>query len=632
MLGNLILETTNAPGNAADCLLLGPVSGRLPFSFWFSSGAQCFYVLNDGTQQEWGIGTFITGSPNVLNRTTVIKNSVGSTARLNFLGSTRVYNDIPAERSLWVDNNGNVNFPASLNVTGIYVSNAAGGAVGISDSDAPLDQKIFDFTSQSGVLYGRTVNDGYNAANSWLTVTRTGYVIGTVTLAGTQINLNAPVGVNGAMACHNTFTIYGDAGQASNIWLSPATGQAGQIITTRGAFIHWNIQPGDGTAADDFHIHRYDDAGHYVDAPLTISRATAAVTLTGAMTVPGNLSLGGSLWANGVVQQRSSGTVGYSELDGGNTTNTGYLGVYSAAGTRRAYLGYADATTLNINVDAPLTTINLGAATVGATNINAAARVTANDMMNATGVFYIGGNTAYYMARSASDSNWRWVENNGPANFIIAPNGDVSARASVFGTYMQSSGAVWAGTSMRVFGVGTNWSYWGNTTNYIGWSYNSTNLDVYVDYNFIGTAPSDERLKNIIGPYERGLAELRKIDPVLYRLKGNDRGVVPHDQPDAAAAQKELNEKPSIRDTNKVHVGFVAQKVEGGFPELVKRRPAVIDGERVDDVRYVDDGPWLTFAVVNAIKEMDARLTALTEANTALTARVAALEAKGTTA
>jgi len=52
MLGNLILETTNAPGTAADCNLLGATSGRLPFSFWFTSGAQCFYCMSDGAQMK----------------------------------------------------------------------------------------------------------------------------------------------------------------------------------------------------------------------------------------------------------------------------------------------------------------------------------------------------------------------------------------------------------------------------------------------------------------------------------------------------------------------------------------------------------------------------------------------------
>ena len=42
MLGNLVLELTNAPGTAADCNLLGPTAGRLPFGFWFASARSVF--------------------------------------------------------------------------------------------------------------------------------------------------------------------------------------------------------------------------------------------------------------------------------------------------------------------------------------------------------------------------------------------------------------------------------------------------------------------------------------------------------------------------------------------------------------------------------------------------------------
>lgn len=121
MLADLTLETSNAPGNAATINLAGAPAGRLPFSFSFASGASCYYVMDDGVQQEIGIGTFTAGSPNTLGRTTVLWNSaVGSTSpgRLTFSGSTRVYNSLPSKRTIYADAGNLVTLPGGLAVPG----------------------------------------------------------------------------------------------------------------------------------------------------------------------------------------------------------------------------------------------------------------------------------------------------------------------------------------------------------------------------------------------------------------------------------------------------------------------------------------------------------------------------------
>lgn len=98
MLANYVQETANAPGTAATINLGGAAAGRLPFIPTFASGSAVFYGMDDGTLAEMGIGTVTAGSPNTLARTTVLWNSAGTTARMNFLGSVRVYNAVPAER------------------------------------------------------------------------------------------------------------------------------------------------------------------------------------------------------------------------------------------------------------------------------------------------------------------------------------------------------------------------------------------------------------------------------------------------------------------------------------------------------------------------------------------------------
>jgi hypothetical protein len=98
MLANFVQETANAPGSATTINLAGPPTGRRGFLAAFASGASVYYFLDDGTQSEWGVGTVTAGSPNTLSRTSVLGNTAGTTARLNFTGTTRVYNELPAER------------------------------------------------------------------------------------------------------------------------------------------------------------------------------------------------------------------------------------------------------------------------------------------------------------------------------------------------------------------------------------------------------------------------------------------------------------------------------------------------------------------------------------------------------
>ena len=118
---------------------------------------------------------------------------------------------------------------------------------------------------------------------------------------------------------------------------------------------------------------------------------------------------------------------------------------------------------------------------------------------------------------------------------------------------------------------------------------------------------SDSRIKNEIGEYQNGLDAIRSLRPVVYTFKGNDtpeaedaRGTVPYENsPHLTAAT-----------TSREFIGLVAQECEVAFPEVVSQRAAVIDGAAVTDMRMLDTTPLL-FALVNAIKELSARIEAL---------------------
>jgi hypothetical protein len=126
------------------------------------------------------------------------------------------------------------------------------------------------------------------------------------------------------------------------------------------------------------------------------------------------------------------------------------------------------------------------------------------------------------------------------------------------------------------------------------WTDNSGNLRISSDINHVGTTSgtvvgaqtSDERLKNILGPVEYGLAEIKQLDPVSYALK-SDPEQVPH-------------------------LGFIAQQVNPIIPESVFDTDDHIEGEPEDaptklGMEYVALIPVL----VNAIKELSAEVDAL---------------------
>jgi hypothetical protein len=118
--------------------------------------------------------------------------------------------------------------------------------------------------------------------------------------------------------------------------------------------------------------------------------------------------------------------------------------------------------------------------------------------------------------------------------------------------------------------------------------------------NTTGTwsAISDRRLKQDIAPYERGLAAVLELNPVRFRFNG--RGV---------------------SDDGVLHYGLMADEVEAVVPEVVGETDLAAgpDSESML-VKTVDPGR-LTYALINAVKELTARVVAL---EVALEARSAA--------
>jgi hypothetical protein len=134
-------------------------------------------------------------------------------------------------------------------------------------------------------------------------------------------------------------------------------------------------------------------------------------------------------------------------------------------------------------------------------------------------------------------------------------------------------------------------------------------------------AASDSRIKNELGDYTRGLAEIAGLRPIYYTYKGNDTPEAPaHLKSDPLNEDSASKEPLTVPYPNSLHLnvakagtkyaGLIAQEVEAIIPEMVTKRSAFIDGAAVDDLRDLDTTP-LIFALINAVKELKARIEVL---------------------
>jgi hypothetical protein len=95
------------------------------------------------------------------------------------------------------------------------------------------------------------------------------------------------------------------------------------------------------------------------------------------------------------------------------------------------------------------------------------------------------------------------------------------------------------------------------------------------------SAYSDARIKDVIGDYKKGLAEIIKIKTRRFKYNQNS-GYPEHER-------------------NKVHIGVVAQEIEDIFPECIIEK---IKKGKFNDLRMYD-GSALTYALINSVKELN---------------------------
>jgi hypothetical protein len=118
---------------------------------------------------------------------------------------------------------------------------------------------------------------------------------------------------------------------------------------------------------------------------------------------------------------------------------------------------------------------------------------------------------------------------------------------------------------------------------------------------------SDARVKDVKGDYTQGLEAIAALRPVIYTYKRNHSSGPPEAE---AKVDIEAMDAMTLKGRFAEYVGLIAQEAEIPMPELFTQEPAYIDGVKVEDMRTAEYTP-LFFALVNAIKELKARIEVL---------------------
>lgn len=126
-----VLENCNNPGTGSFTLTGAP-TGRANFGSAFASGSTVYYGATDGSGNwETGMGTWTSGSPSTLSRTTVFTNSAGNTSPVKFTGPLQVYPTVPAGRTVCLEPDGQ-----TLVVPGINTQRGVLGSLAITSQTA----------------------------------------------------------------------------------------------------------------------------------------------------------------------------------------------------------------------------------------------------------------------------------------------------------------------------------------------------------------------------------------------------------------------------------------------------------------------------------------------------------------
>ena len=107
VINDRVKETSTTTGTGT-LDLAGVVTGFVTFVAGIGNSNTTYYAINAQGTSNWevGIGTVTDATPDTLARTTVLNNSLGTTAKINFSGTLDVFCTMPASKSVYLDSTG----------------------------------------------------------------------------------------------------------------------------------------------------------------------------------------------------------------------------------------------------------------------------------------------------------------------------------------------------------------------------------------------------------------------------------------------------------------------------------------------------------------------------------------------
>ena len=107
VINDRVKETSTTTGTGT-LDLAGVVTGFVTFVAGIGNSNTTYYAIHEqGTNNfEIGIGTVTDATPDTLARTTVLNNSLGTTAKINFSGTLDVFCTMPASKTVYLDSTG----------------------------------------------------------------------------------------------------------------------------------------------------------------------------------------------------------------------------------------------------------------------------------------------------------------------------------------------------------------------------------------------------------------------------------------------------------------------------------------------------------------------------------------------
>jgi len=119
VLSDRVKETTTTSGTGS-LTLGGAVGGFVSFQSAIGEGNTTYYVIENDTRWEIGVGTYSSGS---LSRDTVLSSSSGS-SKISLSGVSFVFCALPASKTnIWNEESGDVSLPATLSLPQIMANN-----------------------------------------------------------------------------------------------------------------------------------------------------------------------------------------------------------------------------------------------------------------------------------------------------------------------------------------------------------------------------------------------------------------------------------------------------------------------------------------------------------------------------